>query len=112
MRRIGHSRLMRISAAPSPTERATHAAQRNTSALKIKPCSRIARYSQNIERSSDCFSASDTGLLPVLGEKLAQPLRPRRAEHFGRRPLLLDKPLVQEDHAIRHLARKAHLVRH
>src|SRR5690348_12573330 len=104
---------MRNSAAPSPTESATLAAHRNTSTLKVSPCSRMARYSKNIERSSDCFSASDTGsLLAVLGEELAQPLGLRRIEDVRGRPLLLDHALMQEDHAVGDLAREAHLVRH
>src|SRR5204862_3830567 len=96
----GRKRLMRSSAAASPADSATLAEHRNTSALKINPCSRMARYSQNMERSSVCFSASDTKLLAILGEKLAQPLRLRRVEDFPRRPCFLDQPATQKNHSV------------
>src|SRR5690349_1848883 len=101
MIRAGQKRLMRISAAPSPAESASAAAHRKTSPLNTSPWSRIARYSQNIERLRDCFSASDkASLFPILGEKLAQPFRLRCAEDLRRRALFLDHALMQEDHAV------------
>ena len=61
--------------------------------MKISPCSRMARYSQNIERSRICCRASDKAraYLHVLREELAQPLGLRRAEDLRGRAFFLDR---------------------
>ena len=73
----------------------------------------MARYSQNIARSSVCAERpTRRAYLRVLGEELAQPLGLRRAEHLAGGPSSSITPLMQEDDAVGDLAREAHLVGH
>src|SRR5215510_6496948 len=104
---------MRSSAAPSPTESATTAEHRNTKQLKVSPSRKTARYSQNMEISSDCFNASDkVGLFAIFGEELTKPVRLRLAEDLCRRPFLLNHSLVQKDDSIGDFVGETHLMRH
>ena len=89
------------------------AAAANTWKLTHSPRSSTTRYSQNRPMSRMSRSDSDTPapLAQVLRDELAQPLRARRAEDLGRRPLFLDQAVVQEQDAIGDVARELHLVR-
>src|SRR4051794_12665274 len=111
IQRNGGARLRRRSAAASPRTRAARAAHAKIPALNRRPLSRTARYSQNSARSNDCLRASDkVRLFQVLREKLTTALRARRGKHLVGATVLIDRPVVEEEDAVRDLAREAHLV--
>src|SRR5438046_51703 len=90
---------------------AARPAQAKMPALKSSPLSRTARYSQKSARSNDCLSASDkVRLFQVLGEELTTALRARRGKHLVGTAVLINRTVVEEEDAVRDLAREAHLV--